>query len=66
MLCPVCGCGKSKVYWTGKDEVMTKRRRECVECLTHFETMEEYKRIIPPGLTGKHQKKHMKERKNES
>lgn len=48
MLCPVCGCDKSMVYWSRKGEAPMIRRRECYECRTRFETQESFKRIIPP------------------
>lgn len=48
MICPVCGHDKSKVYWTSKGEEVTIRKRECVECLTHWATEEHFQRIIPP------------------
>lgn len=49
LLCPVCGCEKSKVYWTAKTEKVVFRRRECRECLTRYVTEERVTgRIISP------------------
>lgn len=47
MLCPMCGCDKSIIYWTDKGEETTTRRRECTKCLTRWETVETFRRTLP-------------------
>ena len=43
MVCPECGCTEDKVLETriSKNKAIIRRRRECVECKTRFNTQEE-------------------------
>ncbi len=64
MICPICGCGKSRIYDSGthdseKVETTTIRRRECTECLTRWVTEEKLLRLIP-SEAGKHTPKKYK------
>ena len=43
MVCPECGCTEDKVLETrvSKNKAIIRRRRECVDCKTRFNTQEE-------------------------
>lgn len=58
MLCPICGCEKSKVYDSEKVKATTIRRRECTDCLTRWVTEEKLLRLIPPEMSKHATKKY--------